>query len=86
MIAARCSCGFTELEDEQITDHLQQAFESRHMTGNDGQVHLEGMSLACFCGFTAITPEELDTHLLKAFAPNDAIGRDGQKHEAINGD
>jgi len=77
--------GVPELEDEQITDHLQQVFESADMTGNDGQVHLEGESLACLCGFSAATTKELDAHLLKGLTPYDAIGRDGDRHEIICG-
>jgi len=55
------------------------------MTGNDGQVHLEGESLACLCGFSAATTKELDAHLLKGLTPYDAIGRDGDRHEIICG-
>jgi hypothetical protein len=85
MIVVQCSCGFRELEDEEITDHLHRVFESADLVGNDGQAHEERTSLTCACGFAAITAEELDDHLLKAFMPDDAIGRDGRKHEAIGG-
>jgi hypothetical protein len=83
MVAARCSCGFTELADEEMTDHLLSVFEPGDLKGNDGQVHEERGRLACACGLSAITPEELDAHLLKVFAPADAIGRDGRKHELV---
>jgi hypothetical protein len=83
MVAARCSCGFTELADEEMTDHLLSVFERDDLKGNDGQVHEERGRLACTCGLSAITPEELDAHLLKVFAPADAIGRDGRKHELM---
>jgi hypothetical protein len=85
MIAVQCSCGFTELDDEEITDHLQQVFAPDDSRGSDGLVHLEGDRLACCCGFTAATPQELDGHLLAVFTPDDAIGRDGKSHEAGRG-
>jgi hypothetical protein len=85
MTAARCSCGFTELADETVTDHLLVAFEPDDRTGDDGQVHEEGDRLACVCGFAASTPDALDMHFLNAFTPADAIGRDGTRHQAIDG-
>jgi hypothetical protein len=81
MIAARCACGFTELDDEEITDHLNLVFEPDDLKGNDGRVHEERDRLTCACGFPAITSQELDAHLLKVFTPGDAIGRDGRRHE-----
>lgn len=81
MIAAQCACGFTELDDEEITDHLNRVFEPDDLTGSDGLAHEERDHLTCACGFSAITPEELDAHFLKVFTPGDAIGRDGRKHE-----
>jgi hypothetical protein len=83
MIAARCSCGFTELADEEMTDHFLRVFEPDDQKGNDGLVHEEREPLACACGLLAITAEELDAHLLKVFTPDDAIGRDGQRHELV---
>jgi hypothetical protein len=85
VIAAQCSCGFTELDDEEVIDHLQLMFEPAGLMGNDGQVHEELVSLTCACGLAAITVDELDQHFLKIFTPDDAIGRDGQKHEAADG-
>lgn len=85
MIAVRCSCGFKELDDEEITDHLEEVFTSDEFRGHDGEVHVEGDRLTCFCGFAAITPEGLDTHFLSVFTPADAIGHDGQRHEADYG-
>jgi hypothetical protein len=80
MNAAHCTCGFTELADEEITDHLLLAFEPHDSTGNDGQVHEERQHLHCACGLAAITSEELDAHLLAAFTPHDATGSDGRRH------
>jgi hypothetical protein len=84
MIALRCSCGFTELADEEITDHLLLVFEPAGGNGNDGLAHEEGDRLTCLCGFTAITTEELDDHFMRAFIPGDAIGRDGNRHEVVD--
>jgi anti-sigma regulatory factor (Ser/Thr protein kinase) len=81
LIAARCSCGFMELADEEVIDHLELVFEADDLTGNDGQAHEESNPLTCACGLSAITPEELDEHFLKVFTPYDAIGRDGRRHE-----
>jgi hypothetical protein len=83
MVAARCSCGFAELADEEMTDHLLSVFEPDDLKGNDGQVHEERGCLACACGLSAITTEELDAHFLKTFIPADVIGRDGQRHEPV---
>lgn len=85
MIAVQCSCGFTELDDEEITDHLHRVFEPDDLVGNDGQIHEERAALTCACGLVAITSWELDLHLLKVFTPADGIGRDGRKHEAVDG-
>jgi hypothetical protein len=83
MVAARCSCGFTELADEEMMDHLLRVFETDDQKGTDGLVHEEREPLACACGLSAITVEELDAHLLKAFTPVDAIGHDGKRHEPV---
>jgi hypothetical protein len=80
MIAAQCTCGFTELADEEMTDHLLLAFEPHDSRGNDGLVHEERARLQCACGLAAITSEELDAHLLAAFTPQDATGSDGRRH------
>ncbi len=80
MIAAQCACGFAELDDETLIDHLQLAFEPADHTGNDGMVHEEAGRLSCLCGFTAITGDDLDQHLLSVFTPANAIGQDGHKH------
>jgi hypothetical protein len=85
MAAAQCSCGFMQLDDEEVIDHLHQVFEPEDHRGNDGHVHEERGRLTCACGFAAITTEELDSHLLKAFAPDDAVGHDGKKHEGVGG-
>jgi hypothetical protein len=85
MTATKCSCGFTELDDESMTDHLHQVFEPDHHRGNDGLVHEERDRLTCACGMAAITADELDQHFLKVFTADDAIGRDGQRHEVTDG-
>jgi hypothetical protein len=85
MTAASCSCGFTELDDETITDHLHSVFGPDDRKGADGQVHEEGERLTCWCGLAAATPDDLDDHFLKVFTPSDGIGRDGQRHEATGG-
>lgn len=84
MIAVQCSCGFRELADEEITDHLLLVFEPPDGKGSDGLAHEEGERLTCLCGFTAITTEELDTHLMTLFTPHDAIGHDGKRHDPID--
>jgi hypothetical protein len=84
VIAAHCACGFAELADEEMTDHLELAFEPGDLKGNDGQVHEETASLTCSCGLAAITTEELDFHFLAVFTPPDGVGRDGIRHEAVD--
>jgi hypothetical protein len=81
MIAGQCKCGFAELEDETLIDHLQLAFEPADHTGSDGLVHEEGDRLSCLCGFAAISSDDLDQHFLAVFTPADAVGQDGSKHE-----
>jgi anti-sigma regulatory factor (Ser/Thr protein kinase) len=81
VIAARCSCGFMELADEEIIDHLELVFAPDDLVGNDGQAHEEHGRLTCACGLSAITSEELDEHCWKVFTPYEAIGRDGRRHE-----
>jgi hypothetical protein len=85
MTGTRCSCGFAELGDETIADHLHLVFTPDDMRGKDGLVHEEGQRLACLCGFTARTPDELGEHFLTAFTPDDAIGRDGKAHATDGG-
>jgi hypothetical protein len=83
MTAASCLCGFTELADEQMIDHLLHAFEPDDRIGNDGRTHEEREPLTCACGLTATTPEDLDGHLLQVFTPDDAKDRHGQRHEQV---
>ena len=83
MTAVRCACGFTELADEDVIDHLLRVFEPDEPTGSDGPVHEERERLACACGLAAVTAEELDAHLISVFTPTDAIGRDGQRHQPV---
>jgi hypothetical protein len=79
--AASCTCGFTELADEDLTDHLLHVFDPGDQIGNDGILHEERQPLTCACGLSAITPQELDAHFLTVFAPGDGIGSDGWRHE-----
>jgi hypothetical protein len=78
--AARCSCGFTEMRDEEIGDHLLEVFEPDDLRGGDGLVHEEYDVLACACGQSFAAPGEFDVHLLTAFTPADGVGRDGRRH------
>jgi hypothetical protein len=80
MAAVTCLCGFTELADETLIDHLLRVFAPDDMRGNDGQLHEEGSRLACFCGFTANAADALDEHFRTVFTPDDGIGNDGNKH------
>jgi hypothetical protein len=86
MTTARCSCGFAELADEELNDHLLHVFVPDDRTGNDGLAHEERERLTCACGLTATTPEELDAHFLKVFSPDDAIGSDDRKHKPVMAD
>jgi hypothetical protein len=83
MLATRCACGFRELRDEQVIDHLLAVFESADAIGADGKNHEEMASLACSCGFPAVSGEEMDRHFLAVFAPSGRLGRDGRRHEPI---
>ncbi len=83
MAAARCSCGFQETEDEQISDHFLEVFEPDNGIGTDGREHDEGKLLTCFCGLAAATGRELDAHFLAVFTPADSVGRDGARHTPI---
>jgi serine/threonine-protein kinase RsbW len=85
MMTTQCACGFTELDDETLSDHLQRVFEPADRRGNDGRVHEEGTRLACVCGFAAVTGDRLDQHFLAAFTPPGGIGRDGRKHAPAGG-
>ncbi len=84
MTDACCSCGLFESGDEQLTDHLLEAFTPPDSRGNDGQIH-EELASACACGFTAAAPGELDGHFLAAFTPADSVGLDGRKHAPQSG-
>jgi hypothetical protein len=83
MTAASCSCGFTELADEELNDHLLHVFEPEDRIGNDGLAHEERERLTCACGFTTSTPGDIDEHFLKVFTPDDAIGGDGHRHASV---
>ncbi|HUN35124.1 MAG TPA: hypothetical protein VMU95_24240 [Trebonia sp.] len=83
MIATQCSCGFAELADEELTDHLELVFEPDDLRGNDGQVHQETDRLTCSCGLAGVTTGQLDRHFLRMFTPANEVGRDGQRHSAV---
>jgi hypothetical protein len=80
MIAARCSCGFAELVDESLADHLLRVFVPDDSVALDGRVHEETDLLRCRCGLAASTPAELDAHFFRVFTPLDAVDREGRKH------
>jgi len=82
MSAMRCTCGFTRLDDEEVTDHLLAAFAPADSTGSDGHLHEELAGLACSCGFAATSGQELDSHFLAVFTPAGSLDRGGVKHEA----
>lgn len=86
MTATRCTCGFTELADEELMDHLLWVLEPDDQMGNDGLVHEERERLACACGVAAVTAEELDAHFITVFTAADATSRDGQRHEPLEHD
>ncbi len=83
MLARRCACGFEELEDEQVIDHLLAVFESPDSAGADSLVHLEMALKACSCGLSFASGGEMDAHFLAVFMPVDSVGSDGRKHEAL---
>jgi hypothetical protein len=80
MIVARCSCGFAELADESLADHLLHAFVPDDSIAPDGQVHEETDRLTCRCGLAASTTAELDIHFFQVFTPANAVDRAGRKH------
>jgi hypothetical protein len=84
MPGAQCLCGFTELDDETIADHLAVAFTPDDSVGNDGMVHEELSGRACACGFASGSADDLEGHLLASFASGDGIGLDGKRHEALD--
>jgi hypothetical protein len=81
MTNGKCSCGFEELADEALIDHLQLVFTPEDDRGSDGLVHEETRAFACRCGLAAATGDDLDDHLLEAFTPADGVGRDGRRHQ-----
>jgi hypothetical protein len=86
MTVQRCTCGFTEANEEGETfgDHLLRVFTPIDDKGADGQVHLEGSpELTCLCGFRASTAEELDSHFLEMFIPADGMDSGGVEHKVI---
>jgi hypothetical protein len=80
MDSGQCVCGFTELADESLVDHLERVFTPGDVRGVDGQVHEEMDDMACACGFTTEVVAELDGHFLAVFMTADRVGPDGQKH------
>jgi hypothetical protein len=86
MTATGCSCGFTDLADESLTDHLERVFTPEDAIGQDGRVHEEGDNLTCSCGAATATSAQMDQHFLAAFTPSSRTGSDGQRHEPISAD
>jgi hypothetical protein len=84
MPIARCLCGFAELADETMADHLAVAFTPDDCVGIDGQVHEELPGCACACGFPGGSAGEIEGHLMAAFTPGDGIGLDGRRHGALD--
>jgi serine/threonine-protein kinase RsbW len=56
MTDASCACGFAELADEELIDHLLGVFEPDDHVGNDGRVHEERERLTCACGSPGSRP------------------------------
>jgi hypothetical protein len=83
MLAMRCACGFEELGDEQVIDHLLAVFEPPDATGTDDRIHEEMAGRTCSCGFSAISGDEMGAHFLAAFTPAGKVGRDGRAHEVL---
>lgn len=83
MLATRCACGFEELADEQVIDHLLAVLEPADAIGTDGNTHEEMADRACSCGFAAISRGEMDAHFLAAYTPADSVGNDGRTHQAL---
>ena len=83
LLATQCACGFAELADEQVIDHVLAAFESADAVGADSKIHEEMAARACSCGFSAISCAEMDAHFLAAFTPAGHVGRDGRTHEPL---
>lgn len=80
MPSAQCRCGFTELADESLMDHLHRVFAPQDGIGTDGELHDETTGPACLCGFTGEKPDDLDRHFLAVFRPANGIGDDGREH------
>jgi hypothetical protein len=83
VLATRCACGFEELADEQLIDHLLSVFEPEGAIGTDGDINLELTSLACSCGLSFPSVEQFDAHFLARFTPASSVGRDGQRHQPV---
>jgi hypothetical protein len=83
MLATRCACGFEELADEQVIDHLLAVFEPTGAIGTGGEIHEEMAGRACSCGFPALSGDEMDAHFLAVFTPVGKVGRDGRAHEPL---
>jgi hypothetical protein len=80
MPVASCICGFTELVDESLIDHLLLAFVPDDGRVPDGQAHEEAETGHCLCGLATAAPAALDAHFLCIFTPATSTGRDGHKH------
>jgi hypothetical protein len=82
---ASCSCGFAELADETLADHLQRVFIPDDGRAADGTVHEEHATGTCACGFGPASPIALDAHLLAVFTPGNLTGCDGREHQPAGG-
>jgi len=82
-LATQCACGFEQLADEQLIDHMLAAFESPGAVGADGKIHDELAGQACSCGFLALSGDEMESHFLAIFTPVGSVGRDGRVHEPL---
>jgi hypothetical protein len=82
-LATQCACGFEELADEQVVDHLLAVLEPADAIGTDGKIHEEMANLVCSCGIASISGDGMDAHFLVAYTPADSVGNDGRTHEAL---
>jgi hypothetical protein len=84
MMSYQCECLFTTSEENDLIDHLLEAFDPGPTDlGTDGQAHAELAGpgkRACSCGYAAPDLPAMDAHLLAAFVTPGGTGTDGRKH------
>jgi hypothetical protein len=87
---SRCLCGYQAISDDDLSDHLAEAFTPDGDRGSDGVAHAElsrprsdGTVWECLCGLTTIELASLDAHLASVFTPRDRTGRDGARHAPL---